>query len=68
MTEDATFEAMYLMSRTEDLVSDPVYEGKAIRGLKELSQSGRFEEGSKVLLMHIGGSPGFMLMRTGTNQ
>ncbi len=57
VTEDATFEAMYLMSRTEGLVSDPVYEGKAIRGLMELSRNGRFEKGSKVLLMHIGGSP-----------
>ncbi len=57
VTEDATFDAMYLMSRTEGLVSDPVYEGKAIRGLIELSSSGRFEEGSRVLLMHLGGSP-----------
>lgn len=57
VTEDATFEAMYLMSRTEGLVSDPVYEGKAIRGLMELSRNGRFEKGSRVLLMHIGGSP-----------
>ena len=57
VTEDATFDAMYLLSRTEGLVADPVYEGKAIRGLLELAKNGRFEKGSRILFLHLGGSP-----------
>lgn len=37
--------------------ADPVYEGRAIRGLLNLADEGRFEKDAKVLFMHLGGSP-----------
>lgn len=46
-----------LLARKEGLIADPVYEGRAIRGLLNLADEGRFEKNAKVLLMHLGGSP-----------
>lgn len=46
-----------LLARTEGLIADPVYEGRAIRGLLDLTAEGRFEKNTTVLLMHLGGSP-----------
>ena len=39
------------------MIADPVYEGRAIRGLIKLKDEGYFETNAKVLLMHLGGSP-----------
>ena len=55
--EDETFDTIRLLARTEGLVVDPVYEGKAIRGLLALIDDGRIESDCRVLLMHLGGSP-----------
>lgn len=52
-----TMDAIRLFAKKEALIADPVYEGKAIRGLLELNEQGRFEKGSKILLMHLGGGP-----------
>ncbi|MEM7257698.1 MAG: D-cysteine desulfhydrase family protein, partial [Pseudomonadota bacterium] len=49
--------AITLLAQTEGLIADPVYEGRAIRGLLDLAAGGRFEKDAKVLLMHLGGSP-----------
>jgi 1-aminocyclopropane-1-carboxylate deaminase len=57
VSDPKTFEGIKLMAETEGIIVDPVYEGKAVRGLRELAEKGRFEKGSKVLLMHLGGSP-----------
>ena len=46
-----------LLAQQEGLIADPVYEGRAIRGLLKLADDGRFESNAKVLLMHLGGSP-----------
>jgi 1-aminocyclopropane-1-carboxylate deaminase len=46
-----------LLARNEGLVADPVYEGRAIRGLLNLVDEGRFSKNTKILLMHLGGSP-----------
>lgn len=46
-----------LMATNEGLIADPVYEGRAIRGLLNLSQEGRFKPDAKILLMHLGGTP-----------
>jgi 1-aminocyclopropane-1-carboxylate deaminase len=48
---------IHLLARTEGLIADPVYEGRAIRGLLKLADDGRFEKNAKILLMHLGGSP-----------
>lgn len=55
--EPETFETIRLLARTEGLVADPVYEGKALRGLQKLAKDGRFETNCKILLMHLGGGP-----------
>ncbi len=55
--EPETFDVIRLLARTEGLVADPVYEGKAIRGLQNLAGGGRFESDSRILLMHLGGTP-----------
>lgn len=57
VSDDKTFEGIRMMAESEGLICDPVYEGKAIRGLRELADKGRFEKGSRILLMHLGGSP-----------
>lgn len=55
--EPATFDLIRLLAGCEGLVADPVYEGKALRGLQALATKGRFEVNSNVLLMHLGGTP-----------
>lgn len=55
--DDAIKEGIRLMATKEGLIADPVYEGRAIRGLLDLSAVGRFAANDKILLMHLGGSP-----------
>jgi len=55
--DDAIKEGIRLMATKEGLIADPVYEGRAIRGVIDLHASGRFAPREKVLLMHLGGSP-----------
>ncbi|MEM7059335.1 MAG: pyridoxal-phosphate dependent enzyme [Pseudomonadota bacterium] len=55
--DDEIKEAIGLMAKKEGLVADPVYEGRAIRGLLDLNASGRFKPKDNVMLMHLGGSP-----------
>lgn len=55
--DSETFDAIRLLAQTEGLVADPVYEGKALRGLLKLANDGRFEPNSRILLMHLGGTP-----------
>lgn len=52
-----TIGGMQLLARTEGLIADPVYEGRAIRGLLNLVEEGRFAKNAKILLMHLGGTP-----------
>ncbi len=55
--DDAIKEGIYLMASKEGLIADPVYEGRAIRGLLDLSAVGRFTPDDRILLMHLGGTP-----------
>ena len=50
------FEGIHLLARSEGLMADPVYEGKAVLGLLKLADQGRFESDSRILLMHLGGT------------
>lgn len=52
----AVKEAIALLARTEGIIADPVYEGRAVRGLMDLIAEGRFAESDRVLLMHLGGA------------
>jgi 1-aminocyclopropane-1-carboxylate deaminase len=56
--DQTTLQAIQEFARAEGLLTDPVYEGKAIRGLLELANQGRFEKSSRILLLHLGGIPG----------
>lgn len=55
-TESMT-EAVKLLARTEGILLDPVYSGKAMAGLIDLVRKGTFPKGSNVVFLHTGGSP-----------
>lgn len=55
--DEQTFAMIRMLAATEGLGADPVYEGKALRGLQALAADGFFPPGSRVLLMHLGGTP-----------
>ncbi len=54
----AMFEAVQLLARTEGLLADPVYGGKALAGLLESIRSGELADKSAVLFLMTGGTPG----------
>jgi len=51
-------EAVNMMAQTEGILLDPVYTGKAMAGLIDLSRQGYFRKDENVLFVHTGGSPG----------
>jgi D-cysteine desulfhydrase len=54
---DAMVEAVTLFARTEAILLDPVYSGKAAAGLLDLIRKDYFPSGANVLFLHTGGSP-----------
>ena len=50
-------EAVQMVARTEAILLDPVYTGKAMAGLIDLSRKGYFKKGENVLFIHTGGWP-----------
>ena len=54
---DSMVEAVRLFARTEAILLDPVYSGKAAAGLVDLVRKGHFAKGANVLFLHTGGSP-----------
>jgi 1-aminocyclopropane-1-carboxylate deaminase/D-cysteine desulfhydrase-like pyridoxal-dependent ACC family enzyme len=50
-------EAIALMARTEGILLDPSYTGKALAGLIDHVRQGRFREGQNVVFVHTGGTP-----------
>jgi D-cysteine desulfhydrase len=50
-------EAVQLLARTEGILLDPVYTGKAMAGLIDLVRKGYFKQDSNILFVHTGGSP-----------
>lgn len=53
---DSMIEAVTLLARTEGILLDPVYSGKAMAGLIDYVRNGKFAQGSNVLFLHTGGS------------
>ncbi len=53
----AEIEAIWLFARTEGLLLDPVYTGRAAAGLVDLIQKGTFRPEESVLFWHTGGTP-----------
>ena len=56
-------EAVQLLARTEGILLDPVYTGKAMAGLIDLVRKGYFKRGSNILFVHTGGSPALDVYR-----
>jgi D-cysteine desulfhydrase family pyridoxal phosphate-dependent enzyme len=50
-------DAIQLFARTEGLLLDPVYTGRAAGGLVDLVRQGFFDEEASVLFWHTGGTP-----------
>ncbi|MDP2765668.1 MAG: pyridoxal-phosphate dependent enzyme, partial [Brevundimonas sp.] len=57
LVDDAVIEALKLAARTDAIVLDPVYTGKAMKGLIALAKAGRFEN-ETVVFLHTGGAQG----------
>ncbi|MGV9010299.1 D-cysteine desulfhydrase [Brevundimonas sp.] len=57
LIDGAVIEALKLAARTDGIVLDPVYTGKAMKGLIALARAGRFE-GETVVFLHTGGAQG----------
>ncbi|HVJ40456.1 MAG TPA: D-cysteine desulfhydrase family protein [Dongiaceae bacterium] len=60
---EAMFEAVHLMARTEGLLLDPVYGGKAFAGLLAALRAGVYRAGDAVLFIMTGGTPGLFAYR-----
>ena len=50
--------AIRVMAGTEGILLDPIYTGKAMAGLMDLIEKGRFAAGERVIFLHTGGAPG----------
>jgi D-cysteine desulfhydrase len=50
-------EAVNMMAKTEGILMDSVYTGKALAGFIDLSRKGYFKKGENILFVHTGGSP-----------
>jgi D-cysteine desulfhydrase len=50
-------EAVKMLARTEAILLDPVYTGKAMAGMIDQVRKGFFQKGENVLFVHTGGSP-----------
>ncbi|MEI2778869.1 MAG: D-cysteine desulfhydrase family protein [Tetrasphaera sp.] len=57
---DACAEAIVLAARTEGLILDPVYTGKAMAALIDATRTGRLDPGAVVVFLHTGGMPGLL--------
>ncbi len=57
---DACRDALRLAARTEGLLLDPVYSGKALAGLVDAVDRGRVERGARVVLLATGGTPALL--------
>lgn len=55
---DAMLEAVGLLARTEGLLLDPVYSGKAFAGMIEQLRQGQIAKGDDVVFVMTGGVPG----------
>ena len=57
LIDEAVIDALKLAARTEGLLLDPVYSGKAMKGLIALARKGAFKD-ETVVFLHTGGAQG----------
>ncbi|MFJ3639770.1 pyridoxal-phosphate dependent enzyme [Streptomyces sp. NPDC090108] len=55
---DQTAQALHLAARTEGLVLDPTYTGRALAGLAAAVRKGDVRPGDRTVFVHTGGLPG----------
>jgi D-cysteine desulfhydrase len=60
VTQPEELEVLTLLARSEGIILDPVYSGKAFYGLRNEIEAGRFENVRDVLFIHTGGIYGTM--------
>jgi 1-aminocyclopropane-1-carboxylate deaminase/D-cysteine desulfhydrase-like pyridoxal-dependent ACC family enzyme len=53
----AGLEAIALLARTEGIMLDPIYSGKAMSGLIDQVRHGRFNNEQNIVFVHTGGTP-----------
>lgn len=53
----AMVDAVQLLARTEAILMDPVYTGKAMSGMLDLMKNGYFKGCENIIFIHTGGSP-----------
>ncbi|HEY8571991.1 D-cysteine desulfhydrase [Phenylobacterium sp.] len=63
LMDDAVIEALKLIARTDGILLDPVYTGKAMKGLIALAGQGGFD-GETVVFLHTGGAQGLFGYQT----
>lgn len=61
-------EAIELLARTEGILLDPVYTGKAMAGYVDLVRKGYFPSTANVVFFHTGGAPALFAMDQYFNQ
>ena len=54
---DGSLEAVEMCARSEGLVLDPVYSGKAFSGLLNHISAGMWKQGDQIVFIHTGGTP-----------
>ena len=57
LVDEAVVEALTLAARTDGIILDPVYTGKAMKGLIAWARAGRLQ-GETVVFLHTGGAQG----------
>jgi D-cysteine desulfhydrase family pyridoxal phosphate-dependent enzyme len=63
VADERTIDAIRLAARTEGLVLDPVYTGKAMAALVTWAREGRLSSGASVCFWHTGGQPALFATR-----
>ena len=58
MPTESMNEALLMLARTEGLLFDPVYSGKALAGMIDYVRQGRFTNDDKIVFLHTGGAAG----------
>jgi L-cysteate sulfo-lyase len=56
-------ETIRLMARTEGIILDPVYTGKAMAGLIDMIRNDHFKKDDNVIFIHTGGTPALFAYR-----
>jgi len=60
----AADDAIRLVARTEAIVLDPVYTGKAMSGMIDHIRQGQIDPSETVVFLHTGGIPGLFALGT----